>query len=178
MVELNGGRHSLEAALDEYETAWQNFIKVNNLNEWASAIKTNTISWKVADKATLFENLEQLADLTEQVHIGTVNNRFIASIVLHEPTWQSVKIIKILERRAGSADSLGLDSIDFLVSNTEEAFKALQKVKGGEIQKENNDMHAWLSLRFGENEEFEAKLVDHTVLAVAIKELKLAIKNL
>ena len=35
-------------------------------------------------------------------------------------------------------------------------------------------MHEWVSVRFGENDEFEAKFTDHLVLDVAVKELNQA----
>jgi len=170
IMELIGAENSLQKSLEDYEAAWRQLIEDNDLQVFADSVMPVTISWKVSDKKTLFENLEKLASQTEQVHIGTVNGRFIASIVLHEPV-NGMQIVKVLERRAGSDDPLGLDSIDYLVENTDSAFDILSKVTNGTVQKEHNDMHEWLSLRFGEDAQYEAKFVDHLVLAVAQKEL-------
>ena len=177
MVELNGGQRNLEEMLKAYHVTWHEFIAENDLRVIAESATPSTISWKVADKKVLFENLENLVADTEQVHIGTVNGRFIASVVLCEP-YMGMQIVKILERRAGSDDPLGLDSIDYLVENPKSAFDILSKAKNCVVQKESNDIHDWLSLRFGENQQFEAKFVDHLVLAVAQKELALREKEI
>jgi hypothetical protein len=177
VVELSGGQSTLDGSLEEYHAAWHKFITENDLQIFAESATPTTISWKVADKKAMFENLESLASVTEQVHIGTVNGRFIASIVLHEP-YRGMQIIKILERRADSSDPLGLDSIDYLVENPKSASDILGKAKNCVVQKESNDMHEWLSLRFGESQQFEAKFVDHLVLAVAQKELALREKEI
>ncbi|MGH7195912.1 MAG: endonuclease/exonuclease/phosphatase family protein [Candidatus Saccharimonadales bacterium] len=113
---------------------------------------------------------------TEQVHIGTVNQRFIASVLLRQPVKDGIKIIKILERRAGSSDLLGLDSIDFIIKDLQQSYQTLRKA-GASVIEESNDMHNWLSLRFGA-QKYEAKLVDYVVLQVAVKELQAAIKDL
>lgn len=176
MTRLLEGRHSLADALTEYDAAWQEFIKEYHLQKWAKLLSPSTISWKVAGKEALFENLEALAPETEQVHIGTVNGRFIASVLLSRPVRDGIKIVKILERRAGSSDLLGLDSIDFMVKDLQQTYQTLQKA-GASVIEESNDMHDWLSLRFG-GQKYEAKLVDHVVLEVAVKELRAAIKDL
>jgi hypothetical protein len=164
---LIGGEHNIEQAFKKYNAAWRKLsLKLK--------AKPTTISWKVASKDDLFKNLEVLKNQTEQVHIGTVNDRFIASVVLTQPI-HNMSIIKILERRAGSRDLLGLDSIDYLVENINASH---EKIKDYGAVKESNAMHEWLSLRFGENKEFEAKFTDHLVLEVAIKELQLSINKI
>jgi len=164
---LVGGAQSLEESLRKYDAAWQRLnLKID--------AKPTTISWKVASTADLFKNLEGISDNTEQVHIGTVNNRFIASVALLKPV-HGMYIIKILERRPGSSDPLGLDSIDYLVDDINETYKLIKDLG---TDKEDNEVHEWLSLRFGENKEFEAKITDHLVLAVAIKELKTAVNKI
>ncbi|HSW36840.1 MAG TPA: hypothetical protein VLG37_00535 [Candidatus Saccharimonadales bacterium] len=177
MINLAGGRHSLEQALEEYHVAWHAFLNEFNLSKLGQAFKPTTLSWKVADRKALFENLASLGGQTEQVHIGTVDNRFIASIVLKDSDVHGMKIIKILERRPGSSDPLGLDSIDYLVEDIDAAFHKLKAAKA-HIEHQTNAMHDWLSLRFGQNNQYEAKLTDHLVLEVAIKELKSALDSL
>ena len=170
MIELQSGPGSLAAALDAYGNAWSAFIAENGLQHFVESAIPTTISWKVADKQTLFENLIRLAPATEQAHIATVNDRFIASIVLRDAL-HGMWLIKILERRTGSQDPLGLDSIDYLIESPNAAYDALRKASGGVLEKEHNDMHAWLSLRFGDVGTYEAKFVDHIVLHVAQKEM-------
>lgn len=177
MIDLLSGRMSVREALDAYEAAWKAFLVVHHLESLKQIARPTTLSWKVATKTELFANLEAIARLTEQVHIGTVNNRFIASVVLHEPLENGLAIIKILERRTGSNDALGLDSIDYLVDDTDHVL-ALLRAAQAQVAAEHNEVHDWLSLRFGESNQFEAKFTDHLVIDVAIKELKLAKKRL
>ena len=170
MLELIGGRDEVDHLLDAYEAAWHEFINVNHLETFAESVQATTISWKVDSQKTMFGNLEQLADYTNQVHIATVNQRFIASVVLINPI-REMRLIKILVRRSGSNDPLGLDSIDYLAENTTVIFEILSKAADCILQKEHNDLHSWLSLRFGKGREFEAKFTDHLVIAIAQKEL-------
>ena len=170
MIELIGGRDSLEHLLDAYNTAWRVLVAQNNLRAFAQTALPTTIGWKVEDKKALFGNLELLADKSEQVHIGTVNNRLIATVVLIGP-YRGMRLLKILERRAGSNDPLGLDSIDYLVEKLSSTYELLSRATDGNLVKQHNDHHSWLSLRFGEAREFEAKFTDHLVLSVAQKQL-------
>lgn len=170
MIELSGGRDTLSKMLDAYESAWNEFIDNNHLRAFSQSILPTTVSWKVDGHNSLFDNLEQLADRSEQVHIATVNNRFIATIVLIEPC-RDMRLLKILERRAGSSDPLGLDSLDYLTENLNAVSDQLNGAADCTLQKDHNEMHNWLSLRFGLTRQFEAKFTDHLVLQVAQKEL-------
>lgn len=98
-------------ALTAYKSAWNILIKENKLEQLDRTIIPTTLSLKVADKNRLFQQLQSVVDQIDQLHIGTVNNRFIASIFL-TTTIEGLPILKILERRPGSDDPLGLDSLD------------------------------------------------------------------
>jgi hypothetical protein len=172
MITLGGSPETLKKALEDYNAAWKAFLVVRHLETLEHTAVPNTISWKVADKADLFAVLESLKTDAEQMHVGTVNDRLIASVVLHKP-YDGMSIVKILERRPGSDDPLGLDSLDYMVKDPEHTYELLKDAEA-HIVKESNEVHDWLSLRFGKNLEFEAKFVDHLVLAVAIKEMEIA----
>ncbi|HTB49061.1 MAG TPA: hypothetical protein VK712_03185 [Verrucomicrobiae bacterium] len=169
---LSTGEVTAAEALERHEAAWRAVLDAQELQALGGQVIATTLSWKVKDKAELFAILQQNATAIEQVHIGTVNDRYIASAALYEP-FRGLPILKLLERRPGSVDPLGLDSVDYLVDDLELTFAAFQGA-GLDIVKEHNDMHDWLSLRFGANQEFEAKITDHLVLAVGVKELQLA----
>ena len=177
MFKLSGGQDTIDHLLDDYQAAWSEFITINSLQAFVDSAQATTISWKVDSQKTMFDNLEQLASNTEQVHIATVNQRFIATVVLINPV-REMRLLKILVRRSGLNDPLGLDSIDYVVENTTIASEVLGKVADCTLQKEHNDMHGWLSLRFGKNRQFEAKFMDHLVLAVAQKELEITEKEI
>lgn len=163
----------IQGSLAAYHKAWQEIVRSWNYNDYGVA---TTLSIKVADKVTLFQLLEVNADNIEQVHIGTVDDRYIASAMLRQP-YENLPILKVLERRPGSEDLLGLDSIDYLVDSTEKVFERIQRA-GLPIVKESNEVHSWLSVRFGAAQQFEAKFTDHLVLEVAIKELRMTSEQL
>jgi len=171
MLELSSEFH-IEQALGEQQAAWAELLAASQLPKF----RATTLSVKVADKAALFQVLQVNQKIIEQVHIGTVSDRYIASAVLTESAFD-MPILKILERRPGSDDPLGLDSIDYLVYDLEQTYEHFVAA-GLPIVKEHNEMHEWLSLRFGPDDRFEAKLTDHIVLEVAIKELKASIEGM
>lgn len=171
MIHLEHGGLTVIGALQRYKLAWRALLQEYDMFDFADYAIATTVSWKVADEERLFAALQANTAEIEQVHIGTVNDRFIASAVLHKPVEDQLWLLKILERRAGSKDPLGLDSVDFLVPDIERTHQGL-KSAGLYVVKEHNDMHSWLSLRFGPNDEFEAKFTDHLVLDVAGRELK------
>jgi hypothetical protein len=175
-LKLSGGTLTPQAALAAHETAWKKLLNEHQLQELSKQIAPTTLSWKVTDKAALFASLEDNAAAIEQFHTATVNDRYIASAVLKEPC-AGLAIFKVLERRSGSDDPLGLDSVDYLTDDMAGVFK-LCRTAGLNIVEESNDMHAWLSLRFGERDQFEAKITDHLVLDIGVKELQVASKRI
>jgi hypothetical protein len=99
MIILSGSSELLEATLNDYKSAWNDFLIAHQLTPLQGVAIPTTVSWKVADKAELFANLQASAAYTEQVHIGTVNDRYISSSVLNEPLHGNLWLLKILERR-------------------------------------------------------------------------------
>lgn len=170
---MNFGELEIQSALAAHNKAWH---EIKTEKELRTVGTPTTLSIKVVDKRTLFEMLEENASCIEQTHIGTVNDRYIASAALIEP-YEDLPILKVLERRPASSDPTGLDSVDYLVEDIEATFRELIAA-GLPVVKESNDVHAWLSLRFGPEDRFEAKFTDHVVLEVAVKELKMTIEKL
>jgi hypothetical protein len=173
MAEL---KKEIANAVEDYLKAWEIFVDVHNLRDFVS--QPTAIGWKVADLKEFMKALEQLlASNTEQVHIGRVNDRYIASIVFQTSVAAGVKVIKLMQRRASSSDLLGLDHLDFTVGNLTAAKTELKSAQVP-FETQSNDAHEWLSLRFGEGQSREAKFVDHSVLDVCIAELQDAAKSL
>lgn len=171
MIHLENDRFTLIGALQRYKLAWRKLLTEHGLEVISQTSVATTVSWKVGDKARLFADLEEIAPHTEQVHIGTVNDRFIASAVLKKPMEDSLWIVKILERRPRSVDPLGLDSVDFITKDPAAVFAACKQA-GLTVVRERNPMHEWISVRFGANDEFEAKFTDHLVLDIAEREIR------
>lgn len=176
MITLSGGTASFKTALSDYQAAWKAFIVINHLEAFEHTLELTAISWKVEHKVALYANLRMLGDKAEQVHIGTINDRFIAMAILKEP-YAGSRIIKILERRPRSHDPLGLDSVDYRVLDIDETFEAL-KSAGARVERQSNEVHDWVSLRFGKNHEFEAKFMDHSMIDFATRQLDAAKQSL
>lgn len=135
----------------------------------------STIAWKVTD---IDEYGDALADflknnLIAQCHIGYVDKRYIASIVFKQPIYKNTYILKLMQRRPGSTDAVGLDHADFPVDDLTdfeiELTKKLANQKALKWSYESNEVHRWISVWFDGS---EAKFVDHIVLDVGVKELQ------
>lgn len=176
MITLSGGREPLGVMLEEYQAAWKAFIVVNHLEPFDRAVTPVALSWKVEHKVSLYANLRGLGGKASQIYIGTFNDRFIATALLHEP-YEQMPLIKIMELRAGAHDVLGLGSIDYRVTDLDKTYDIL-KTAGAKVARDHNQSHAWLSLRFGKTHEYEAKFIDHSLLDVAIAELQSAKEKL
>jgi hypothetical protein len=172
MITLTGGPDLLKTSLLSYEKAWKAFIVINHFESIESSWQRVAISWKVEHKVALYGNLRLIGDQAEQIHIGTINDRFIAMAILKKP-YSGVRMIKLLERRPGSQDPLGLDSVDYRVDDLEKTYELL-KAAGAHVEEQHNDWHNWLSLRFGKDHEFEAKFMDHSLLNLVDKQLSTA----
>jgi hypothetical protein len=172
MITLTGGPYSLKDSLAAYRKAWKAFVVINHLEAFEHTLEPVAISWKVEHKVALYGNLRLIGDQAEQVHIGTINDRFIAMAVLKKQ-YAEARIIKLLERRTHSQDPLGLDSLDYYVRDLAATYELL-KAAGARVDQDHNDVHEWLRLRFGKNHEYEAKFIDHSLLDVAITELRTA----
>lgn len=75
-----------------------------------------------------------------------------------------------MQRRPGSDDRLGLDHIAFLEPNPKK-FKISLANTDLKWEEQDNLHHGWISVWFGYEKAYEAKLFSHTALKVAIQEL-------
>jgi hypothetical protein len=164
----------LGAKSNKYWQLWDSFRKQHNLQDF----KPSTVAYKAQDIEDFNQILGSLLekDLANQCHIGFVDKRYIASIVLRKPVFfKDVRIVNLMQRRLNSTDPVGLDHMDFYVNSLAEIENEFKKkgLKGWEY--ESNESHRWISLKFDDT---EAKFVDHLVLDVCVKELNDTIKNL
>jgi hypothetical protein len=165
---------TLETQLTRCLKMWRVYEKDLIKQGLNGPLLTTAVGIKVPDVAELQAVTDALLTDIEQLHVGTVNNRLIASFLLKSPLpVEGIQIIKVLQRRPGSEDPLGLDHVDLFVEDSKTAEKALSQAKAN-WKRESNDVHSWLSVRFGEDLEYEAKLVDHTVFSAAVKEMQQA----
>ena len=155
--------------LTPYETDWNSWCGNNGID--SSLFKPTAVGWKVADSDSLARAILELLPFSPQAHIADVDNRKIGSFYLSRELPMGLKVVKVLQRRAGSDDPLGLDHVDFTVSDIAAVEKML-KEKGIVYEWQSNQSHKWISTRTINNR--EAKFVDSTVLNIGSNELRKA----
>lgn len=159
--------------LELYQADWRNWLvsmKIGGEDMTATAL-----GWKVADIEQFAGAVNELLPHVSQAHIADVNDRKIGSFVLYDELPLGLKVIKLMQRRSGSNDALGLDHVDITVPNLDTVEAYLKKMNVSH-EWQSNDMHRWISARIINSR--EVKFVDHTVLDIGAKEMKLASKGL
>lgn len=127
------------------------------------------IGWKVAQLDELHAIVATATDMScELISISMVDKRYIAVIVMQSEV-AGMKILKIMQRRPGSDDLLGLDHIDFFVDSPQEVARLIEDQSDLKVDYQSNRAHQWISV---DCDGREAKLVDHSVLKVNAQEIQ------
>lgn len=162
-------------ALDEYFSKWQALIaarKDPRNKEFFERLKPTAVGWKVADLDEYDGVLKEWRGACEQIFEKWMNERWIATLYLKDTQLNGgIRIVKILQRRPGSVDKLGLDNVEFLdmeETNTKAILEEEDDIKWTE---EKNGISQWTSLWFDGT---EAKLKLETPLDIAREELRAA----
>jgi hypothetical protein len=163
----------LNTELESYFAKWQALIAERKNNEFFSTLKPIAAGWKVADKAEYDRVYDALRLDCDKIVETWMNGRWIAKMHLKSTTLPgSVSIIKLMQRRPGSDDALGLDHVDFYGEQVAEA-ETMLKVEGDlKWTTENNDAvvgYEWISIWFDGG---EAKLKAGTVVDIVVQELQ------
>ena len=161
---------------DEYNTAlktymqkWQRLAAARSNKAFFEGLQPTAFGWKVSDTAEFDERAQVLRDMSEQAHLGWVNERWLATFYLNEPLENGVRLVKLMERRPGSTDAVGLDNVDFLLAENVDAKAVLAAEPDLQWTEEMNGDHCqWLSVWFDGT---EAKLRRDTVLQVCVDEM-------
>ena len=162
----------LHQAITTYQAKWQAHISKRKNKAFFEHLMPTAVAWKTEDIADFDARFIQLRDVSDQIHIGWVNERWLATFHLREATLpEGLTVIKLMQRRTGSTDAVGLDHLDFYFNP--DVFKA-KEVLAAEPDltwnEEINGEHCkWLSVWF---EGSEAKIRSDTVLDVCIDEMK------
>jgi plasmid maintenance system killer protein len=161
----------LNQAIGVYRTKWEALIAQRSDKPLFEDMLPTAVAWKTEDLADFDKRFAELRDHAGQIHLGWVNERWLATFHLRNDqlAW-GVQIVKLMQRRPGSADATGLDHIDFLLPSGVDGKAALQaepELKWSE--EKNGDWCKWLSIWFDGT---EAKLRAGTTLEVCIKELQ------
>ena len=159
-----------EAAIT-YFKKWEDLVAQRQNQDFFRGLKSTSVGWKTLDLADFNHKLLELMADCDQVHLGWVNERWLASLHLKDSELPGgIKIIKLMQRRPGSIDPVGLDHLDFYAESEAEIIRVLAEEKNLVAAEEsNNPLCHWHSIQFDDT---EAKLRADTVLDVCIAELK------
>jgi hypothetical protein len=156
----------LTTALKDYQAKWQAFVGERSDKTFFENLKPTSVAWKTEDLEDYDARLNELRDLSGEIFIKWMNDRWIAKICLREPLlpW-NLRIIKLMQRRPNSTDAVGLDHVDFYTAQKVEPI--LQKESNIKWNYEKNNAE-WYSVWFAAG---EAKLRNDTICRVCADEM-------
>jgi len=161
----------INQALGEYRAKWKLLVSGRDDKDFFEKLRPTAVGWKTEDLAAFDGVFAELRGQCDQIHVAWINERWLATMHLKssELDWE-ISIIKLMQRRPGSSDAIGLDHVDFLMPDAIEAQKVLENEPKIKWTHETNNPHcSWLSIWFANT---EAKLRNDTVLDVCIAELR------
>ena len=160
----------LSTAFEEFQTKWNALVAERTNKAFFESLKPTAVAWKTTDLAEFDRIFAELREKSDQIHLGWINERWLATMHLREGEVKGgIKLIKLMQRRPSSTDAIGLDHVDFYspeVVGAEAILKAEPNLKW--TPEDNGHCH-WLSLWFADT---EAKLRTGTTVDVCIKELE------
>ena len=158
----------LRSKLAIYLNDWQIVVDERSNADFFNALRPTAVGWKCTDRDELMLYVTALRDLCDQIHFGWINERLVVSLHLKDEKLPgNVTIIKLMERRPGSEDPVGLDHVDFYTTAPVKA--NIQLEEDLDWNEEKNGEHCkWISVWF---EGGEAKLRTDTVLKVCAAEM-------
>ena len=179
MIDLinTAAKEALSASLDKYFAKWDEYVARMGLYAIAEKMRPVAVGWKVADRMDYRRTLSILENYAQQMHSITVSKRRFGTVVLEDPLVRGITIIKLIERRPGSRDALGLDHIDFYLPLIEGIAEMLERSEAN-WRRQGSDNYKRLSVRFGPESLYEAKIIDHTILEICADELENSGKRL
>ncbi len=154
-------------AVGKYMHKWQDVVDQSADISFFEGLQPTAIGWKAQDRAELLSRLDALRDMCDQIHFGWVNERWLVTIHLKNLALpHDIRVIKLMERRPGSTDAVGLDHVDFYAPDARVVLENEANIQWNE---EKNGEHCkWLSIWFAGT---EAKLRGDTVLQVCADEM-------
>lgn len=162
----------LNAAIQEYQEKWRRLRAARTNQAFFVQLKPTSVAWKTEDLTDFDARFAELRTQADQIHLGWVNDRWLATIHLREAALvNGLTVVKLMQRRPGSSDAIGLDHLDFYFDPVQFNAKDILATESGiEWNEERNGIHCkWLSVWFDGT---EAKIRSDTVLDVCIDEMK------
>ena len=163
-------------AIDEYLAKWQALVGQRKNKEFFDRLKLMAVGWKTTDQAEFDRLLNEWRGACDQIHMGWKNDRWLATLHLKDGQLSGgIKLVKLMQRRPGSSDAVGLDHLDFMDMEETNTIAVLAEESDLKTTEEENGRCKWTSIWFDGT---EAKLRGETVLDVCIDELKVVNNNL
>ena len=163
----------LNAALETYEQKWQKLISVRHERQFFAGLQPTAVGWKVEDREEYDKRCAELHDVSDKVIETWMNERWVAKFHLKDSELSNgATIVKVMQRRPGSSDDVGLDHVDFYTPDIRHAESVLKGEEEVQWSWESNDVidgYDWLSIWFNDT---EAKIKADTVLDIIQAELK------
>lgn len=162
----------LKDAVETYQEKWKELLKDRADTAFFASLHPTAVAWKTEDLADFDRRAAELRDLSDQVHYGWINERWLATFHLKDTNLPlNIAIVKLMQRRPDSHDAIGLDHLDFYVKPGGADAKAVleQEPSLKWDEETNGERCKWLSIWFAGT---EAKLRSDTVLDVCASELK------
>ncbi len=162
----------IQTAVEQYNAKWRAFVSERQDRMFFEELRPVAVGWKVATEDEYKAACDELQGRADLVIQTWMNGRWIAKVHLRDDRLDGgIQIIKIMQRRPGSEDALGLDHIDFYGPRAGEIKDVLTRDNAVEWTVESNDHIAdynWVSVWFSG---YEAKIKDYTVLRTISGEL-------
>lgn len=163
----------INRALQEYNRRWQALVDSRKDGQYFQQLKPVAVGWKVADLAQYDDIRAQLRPLAGMMHERRMNSRWISKIVLEDVELEGgICVVKLMQRRPASDDTLGLDHVDFYTPDVIELEEMMDREPDLKATQERNDAidnYSWISIWFDGT---EAKIKPYTVLDIAANEMK------
>lgn len=161
----------MKDATTVYLKKWDDLIAKRKDKDFFHKLKPTSIAWKTTDISEFNNIFLSLRGLCDQIHLGWVHERWLASLHLKNINMPgNIKVIKLMQRRPTSTDAVGLDHLDFYFPSEEKIKSVLANEPLIKWTKEiSNPYCNWYSIWFDHT---EAKLRNNTVLEVCIAELE------
>lgn len=163
----------LNQALKIYFQNWQRLVAGCSDQAFFEGLRPVAVGWKVADEAEYAQLYSELRSHCDRIVETWMNGRWIAKLHLKDEQLEGgITIIKLMQRRSGSTDAVGLDHVDFYSLAVKHAEQVLSHEASIKWTHESNDViddYNWISVWFADT---EAKLKAETVLDVVTRELQ------
>ena len=162
----------IDAAVETYMQSWRKLQASAQNKSFFASLKPVAVGWKVADSEEykkLYDACHAQCDKTIETWM---NERWIAKLHLKDTTLsEGITILKLMQRRPGSSDALGIDHVDFYNADGQSIEQVLKDEPEIHWTWETNDVvddYRWISVWFSGT---EAKVRNSTVLDTVIEEL-------